>query len=188
MKMKIKSFEGHLMWIRELIPESAKTDEELKAHCVKLLKINEREDAKKDSFKNEWSTRSAEKLNTAAMLVLTGDVKNAELLLEEFDVLLNEILKDATKLQRQVILYCRDVLRWQNEGGVDFIEERRLNRMWNELDRFDEDEQKEVEGMINYLKGSLGSKLKVRDSIVMNFYFEVSILSGIYCSSMYIYF
>lgn len=169
--MELMGMEGQIRWIRDLLARKLPmTDDELRSFCAKLLNESKSEVAQDDGC-NEWSTISAEKLNSVAMLVLTGKKGKAELLLEELDQLVTGVgLKDATEMQREVILYCRDVLRWQNEGSVDGNEEKRLVKKWEDFGG------KEVEAMMFYLKGSLGLKLKIRDRSIMNYYLEVSIL------------
>lgn len=169
--MDMRTNEGHLKWVHDLAPyiqKAAKGEEEsLESFLKKVLKGNKADVPAIGGSMNEWSINLAQKLNTVAMSILTGDTGNARVLLEQINELVDN-LDEATDKQRHVVGYCRDVLKYYGDGGG--AEANILNQKWEDFINVGGNE---VKATISFLKGMLGLQLQLEEEVVKNFLLEV---------------
>ncbi len=175
MDKKVVPVEGHPKWLFDLAPyavERAKPEIEYEdSFFAQLLKRSEDEIGSGVAW-NEWSIILAHKLNSIAISLLTLDNGNGktELLMQELDKLIVKNLRPATDIQREVIFYCRNVLKWKFGGGMDGDETgKKLNRKWEAL----LNEGDEVKATVAFLKGRLAMELGMELERVQKFYLEV---------------
>lgn len=174
--------EGHSKWLFDLAPQNKYDD---RSFCARLLKRNEDEMASAIAWK-EWSIILAHKLNCIAISILTLDKRDGknQRLMEELDEQLLKHLRPATDNQREVLFYCKNVLKWRYAGGKDGDETaKRLNQKWEALVN---EGGNEVKATVAFLKGRMAMELGMELERVRDFYLEVRMCILIFCNNGYI--